>query len=117
MLPPGELAILDCTCELPFKWDLPYLVLPIWDTKGEPCWAFQPSICKVSQVIECYLTASGTYVQLPPCHRLKLESSGHLNNAEQAERSLFIVRMDMGAGEGHAAALLCSSAWTFGPSI
>lgn len=34
LLPPGDLAILDCTCELPFKWDLPYLVLPIWDTKA-----------------------------------------------------------------------------------
>ncbi|KAK9825601.1 hypothetical protein WJX74_009074 [Apatococcus lobatus] len=31
-LPPGGVAVVDCTCELPKKHDQPYLALPTWDT-------------------------------------------------------------------------------------
>eukprot|EP00873_Tetraselmis_striata_P024639 jgi/Tetstr1/444903/TSEL_003354.t1 len=33
-LPPGEVAVLDCTCELAKKHDKPYLCLPTWDCQG-----------------------------------------------------------------------------------
>ncbi|KAK9805939.1 hypothetical protein WJX73_006912 [Symbiochloris irregularis] len=45
LLPPGDLAILDCTCELPFKWDLPYMVLPIWDTKA-------PTVAQIEEGVQ-----------------------------------------------------------------
>lgn len=63
-LPPGNPAIIDCTCELPRKLELPgyaYMCIPIWDTRApQPAevesavrWASRKRAQKIPIFVHC----------------------------------------------------------------
>lgn len=92
-LPPGNPAVIDCTCELPRNLEFSghaYLCIPTWDTRSPQAseiesavrWACRKRAQKISIFIHC---AYGM-IELPTsflfhieanllCHRMKLESS------------------------------------------
>lgn len=92
-VPPGEPAVIDCTCELPRSdcvRDLPYLCIPTWDTRG-PCtddieravrWASLKRLEKRPVFIHC-ASGHGRSVAVTCALLISLGLVGTLKDGEQ----------------------------------